>query len=252
MVSNLSTIGFEFEDDAEFGAVMERLTENSQPRGGAGGNVYSVWRSDDGIEIWFHHDAAGHEITGLTPFYDGKSLVRLKVTERVKRPFDSDFEGALMAWVAPGDSDVGVHPIVFDAVDHLNLLDREIPGTWNARLTGFAHQLKAFPTAEAYNAEQTSEPKFAAQSFVPVGMFASAAVEGDEESIPSSQALLTGRVAEHKLLKNELTGQSFHWLLVDSLEAAFDVVADPNAVEGEITVGGTVEVSCSFFGRALD
>jgi hypothetical protein len=36
---------------------------------------------------------------------------------------------------------------------------------------------------------------------------------------------------------------------VESLEATFDILADPDVVVGEIVQGGTVEVACLLFGR---
>jgi hypothetical protein len=43
-----------------------------------------------------------------------------------------------------------------------------------------------------------------------------------------------------------------HWLLVESLEATFDIVADPEVVLGEITAGGTIEAAVMMFGRLLE
>ena len=54
-----------------------------------------------------------------------------------------------------------------------------------------------------------------------------------------------------RLLVNEATAQNFHWLLVESLEASYDIVADPSVVSGEITQGGTIECACWMFGRIL-
>jgi hypothetical protein len=252
MASNLSTIGFAFGDDSEFNTAMTRLAGQTSRRHGTEGDGYTVWRSATGAELWFHLNAETHEITGLTPFFEGESDVSLKVIERVTRPRDTSFDGALMAWVAPDEDGVGVYPLVFDAVDFLALSGRKLPAVWRARLAGFADQVRAFPSAEDYEAGQTSEPRFAAQSFIPVGMFAVAATELESPAVPSSTALLTGRVAEHRLLTNEITGQRFHWVFVESLETAYDIVADPGVIDGTVVKGGTVEVSCWLFGRVLD
>lgn len=251
MASNLSTIGFAFGDDHAFNAAMSRLAGQTCRRHGSEGDGYTVWRSATRAELWFHFNSKTREISGLTPFYEGDSEVSLKVTERLTRPRDTAFDGALMAWVSPDEDGVGVYPLVFDAVDFLTLSQRSLPAVLRARICGFADQVRAFPSAEDYEASQTSEPKFAAQSFIPIGMFASAASERDTPDVPSSTALLAGRVAEHRLHTNEITGQRFHWVYIESLETAYDVVADPSVVDGRIVKGGTVEVSCSLFGRIL-
>ena len=46
--------------------------------------------------------------------------------------------------------------------------------------------------------------------------------------------------------------RTFHWLLVESLAATFDIVADPDVVEGDIVEGGTVEVGCVLIGRLIE
>jgi len=48
-----------------------------------------------------------------------------------------------------------------------------------------------------------------------------------------------------------VTGHSFHWLLVETLEATVDILADPEIVAGDVTKGGTVEVACLLFGRLV-
>jgi hypothetical protein len=249
MVSNLSTIGLAFADDVAFNASMTRLAAKAQRRVKTCAGDYAVWRSETGAEVWFHHRTGGG-IAGLTPFFDGQSRMTVKVTERFKRPDDSPFEGALMAWMAPGDDGAGIYPLVFDAVDFAAISGRSLPCILEARIAGFAHQLRAFPSADAYDRSQTCEPKFAAQSFVPIGMFATAVAEGGGP--PSSAALLAGRVGTHRRLTSDVTGQTFHWLLVESLGASFDIVADPEVVEGDIRDGATVEVCCWLFGRVLD
>ena len=80
---------------------------------------------------------------------------------------------------------------------------------------------------------------------------AEGASDGDEASAPSSMALLTGRVVAHRVLTNEETGDTFHWLLVKSLEASYDIVADPAVVKGPLGVDAVVRIGGAFFGRIL-
>lgn len=251
MVSNLSTIGLAFADDGVFNAAMGRLAAGAERRVTTPVGDYAVWRSSSAAELWFHMTPGNPEPIGLTPFFDGRSKAIVRATERIKRPEDSPFEGALLAWMAPGADGAGAYPFVFDAVDFAALAGHALPADLTVRIAGFAHQVRAFPTPGAYEATQTSDPKFAAQSFLPIGMFAAAAPDAGAAQSPASTALLTGRVAAHRRLTNEETGQAFHWLLVDSFESSFDIVADPEAVEGEIVENGVVEVSCWLFGRTL-
>lgn len=249
MASNLSSIGFAYDDDETFTADMTKLAE--QAAAGGSGKAYAVWHSPNGAELWFHVKADGSQIVGLTPFFDGTSKVSIRVQAIFQRPGDSDFEGAVTAWVAPGDDEQGTYPIVFDAPDYLAIPRSPEPFVGNARIVGFAHQLRAFPNAEAYSEAQPDDLKFAPQAFIPIGMFATEGEDGDDAPPPSSSAMVTGTVSAHKVLSNDITGQTFHALAVETLEATIDIVADPAIMEGTISKGCTVEVSCTLFGRLL-
>ncbi|MGQ0671648.1 MAG: hypothetical protein ACT4N2_02040 [Hyphomicrobium sp.] len=256
MVSNLSTIGFDFAADEDFVATMVRLAGEARQRLSVPGGDYAIWRSRTGAEIWFQlaPSVAGGdiEIVGLTPFFEGMSEVDLGITGVVHRAEDTPLDGAFTAWVAPDDAGGGSYPIVFDAVDFGAHRDGPLPVVRRARLVAFARDLIAFPSAQSYAAGGTGGEMFSPRSFVPVGLAAGAFDEGGEPSQPSADARLTGEVIEHRPLINEVTGRSFHWMLVRSADAVFDVVADPEIIEGQIVAGGTVDVGCAIFGRLLD
>ena len=90
VASTLSSIGFVFEDGADFSAAMIRLAGEARERLAVAGGEYAVWRSRTGAEIWFQFapgvDGADDEIIGLTPFYEGLSEIPVKVTAIVRRP----------------------------------------------------------------------------------------------------------------------------------------------------------------------
>ncbi len=280
MASNLSTIGFTFADEATFNDAMIRLAGEADTRLGTPTGDYAIWRSRSGAEIWFHLEADGPptaagrngsgsangaasngSIVGLTPFFEGENETELMLTDFWQRPEDNPFEGTITGWTGRGGNEPDSYPILFDAVDFAARLDLELPMKRKVRLVAFAREIAAFDSEDSYYAAKAEGPTFAGQAFVPIGMFAAAEkgaggiVEAggmEAASEPSSQCLMTGRVAATRRLVNEATGQSFHWLGIDSLDATFDVVADPDVITGEIVVGGTVEVHALMFGRILD
>lgn len=264
MVSNLSTIGFAFDDNDAFSDTMIRLANAAAERIPCAGGEYAIWRSPTGAEIWFHlspsaEDSGASQIIGLTPFFEGKSSVIMKITTAYTRPEDNALEGAFHAWVAPEaveyDADAsGAYPLVFDAVDFAAHATRDLPETWTVRVAVFARELKAYADSAAYLAVADRRPPLADRAFIPMGLFAIAANENAAagDGAPSSTAIFTGCVKQHETLVNEETERPFHWLLVESLEATYDVLADPEAVTGEIVEGGTVEIAGLVFGRTLD
>lgn len=258
MVSNLSTIGFEFADDAGFQAAMQRLAADAFERLACDVGDYAIWRSRTGAEIWFHitgersgdgtlDDSA---VIGLTPFFEGLSDVPVEIVETVIRPTDNDFEGAFLAWVAPDEAvGLGAHQIVFDAVDFAAHCDRPMPFLARAKLVGFARAIRAIDPERGGSAARTAS---SARGFMPLGLFGNRDPLGDAPlAPPSSNAMVTGRIAEHSRLENEETGAVFHWLLVRTADAAFDIVADDELVVGTFAPGAIVEIDCLFFGRIL-
>lgn len=261
MASNMSTLGFDYEEQAEFADAMSKLANETVERLSSSRGEYAIWRSRTGAELWFHLSAededGAREILGLTPYFEGRSDNQMSLTHAIRRPDDNPLEGAFYGWMNPdAETGEGSYPVVFDAVDFAAQGDREPPLLVGVRMTGFAREVQGYPTAEAYTAaaaEGGQRLELAPQAFIPTGLFAAASEAGDGEASapPSSNAVFTGRVAAHELLTNEETGQRFHWLLVESLDARFDVVADPAVVAGDIAVGGTVECACWMIGRIL-
>lgn len=269
MASNLSSIGFRFANDEEFADTMGALAGEAQDRISCEPGDYVVWRSSSGSEIWFHLPLFGNEdvaadLVGLSPFFAGDSDVTLKITARASRPDDNEFEGSFTAWVAPDeDSGEGSYPLVLDAVDFAAHLARELPLVCHAKITAFAREVRVFPDDAAYLARQESNEQqapLAPKSFIPVGLFAQSArstSDNDGDDSPqepaSPAALFTGRVLKHLELTNGRQQTPFHWLVVESLDATYDVVADPEVISGSmLREGATVEVSGMLFGRLLD
>lgn len=265
MASNLETIGLGVSDRESFEKLVTGLAEAARQGLATPVGDYAVWRSRSGAEVWLHlappeNDGPDtvREIQGLTPFFDGTSDVPLTVTGRVNRPEDNAFEGAYHAWVGggetdgPADADTGDYPLVFDAVDFAAFSTQNLPATCHARICGFCRELRAYPDESSFAAGQTGGPSFAPQSFFPVGLFAEAAAnDAGEAAPPSSNALINGVIKGHRELTNEYTGQNFHWLEVESLSAAYDIVAAPAVIKGEVVEGGIVQASCWLFGRIL-
>jgi hypothetical protein len=258
MVSNLSSIGFVFADDVAFQATMQRLTTQSYERLACAEGDYGIWRSRTSAEVWFHITGdrssdgtlVDRDVVGLTPFFEGLSDVALEVVETVLRPGDNLFEGSFLAWVNPhDDSGLGAHQIVFDAVDFAAHCDRPLPFLARARLTGFARTIEI---VDASDVAGNSRARSAARAFIPLGLFPARDPHNDDlPPVPSSNAALTGRVIDCSQLTNEESGVPFHWLLVETGDATFDVVADPELVPAGLATGMTVHIGCLFFGRMI-
>ncbi|MCB1521437.1 MAG: hypothetical protein KDJ37_12795 [Hyphomicrobiaceae bacterium] len=282
MASNLSSIGFSFDDEDAFRETLTDLANTARDRLTGDTGEYAIWRSRSGAEIWFHLGAEDHPgaspgervILGLTPFYEGQSAIPLCVTEAIRRPDDNPLEGMLHGWVSPdaavmsadhrpaGDENLddiglGSYPIVFDAVDFAAHAERELPAVWTCRIAAFCREIVVHTQGE-FSSQISPGLPLAAQALIPIGLISDEDDEDDEEDaaprggVAMPTVLLTGIVRAHRRLDNEITGRAYYWLSVESLEATFDVIADPDIVTGEITDGATVEAVAWLFGRVLD
>jgi len=262
MASNLSTIGFDDSNPDELEELLLRLAQEGRARVATPHGDYAIWRSRTGAEVWFHlapvendTGAVEREIIGLTPFFEGTSNVSINVTEIVKRSDDTMMEGAFHAWVAPDDEGEGAYPLVFDAVDFAAMSHRSLPERWRARICGFAREVSAFADEPSFLSWQDEEPRMAPRSFIPVGLFAAcendAMEERSTEPVPTSHALIVGKVLAFEKLENEESSKPLYWMSLESLAATYDVVASPDVVEGEIVIGGIVQAGCWLFGRAI-
>lgn len=250
LVSNLSSIGFEFANDADFQQVMQRLATDAFQRLACDVGDYAIWRSRTSAEVWFHitgeRNAAGvladRDVIGLTPFFEGLSDVPVEIVETVVRPGDNDFEGGFLAWVNPDEqTGLGMYQIVFDAVDFAAQCGRPLPMVTRVKLTGFARQIKVLGELDQ------SRGLARTHGVMALGLFSAR----EHDAAPSSHALLAGRVVDHSQPVNEESGQRFHWLLVETAGATFDVVADPSLVPTDLGPGCMVEIGCWLFGRLL-
>jgi hypothetical protein len=258
MASNLSTIGFAFANEDEFRKSMIECAANASANLNCAGGTYGIWQSRSGAEIWFHlgKTADGEvEIFGLTPFFSGASDVTVEIIGPIHRASDNDFEGAFHAWVTTDAGGEKLYPLIFDAIDFAAHKDATWPSLARARLCGFARELVAFADEAAYHAARSDndDPQLSSKAFIPIGLFA-AEQNGEAgtsavATTPASTALLTGRIAEFRELKNEATERPFLWMLVETLDATLDIVADPDIVSGSIVEGGTIETTVLLFGR---
>lgn len=263
MASNLSTIGFAFADPEAFRDTMMKCASESTLQLACSAGTYGIWCSRSGAQIWFHLGKAENgatEIFGLTPFFEGESEVLLNITSSVSREGDNAFEGAMHGWVSPDGTGDGSYPILFDAIDFAAHIGAKWPAQRLVRITAFARELEAFASDEAYYAARgdggDDVPQLSAHAYIPVGLF-EASTDGEPSALPTaaspqSSAVLTGKILEHRTFKNEVSGQDFIWMLVESLEATFDIVADPAVVTGTVKQGGTIEAAVIMFGRLLD
>lgn len=247
MPSHFSTIGFPDTSDDHFTDCIERAIDQATPLEVDRG-VYLRWASDAGAQLWVQIDADG-TLVGAHPHFDGASTMTVGLVEPVERPRDTVLDGAYSAWAdpPPNDLEAGAYPFVF-ALPDFYASPVSLPCRATAQIAAFAHEIELYEDEEQYLDSQEDEVKFAAQSFIPSGLFD---LEAEEERPPEAKAILTGRIRECDSRRNECGDRPFWWMQVDSLGGTFDVVVDPVLMTETPQVGGVVSGAFWLSGRLV-
>lgn len=243
MASHLSSIGFDVRDEEGWRDLIMAAASQGAVIPTRGGR-YVMWEPGVGAQLWVAIEESG-AVRGMNPHFAGPSGAVVGLTERVDRSADGPFDGAFVAWVGATAEDPaqGEFPLVFDMPDARQTDALALPQLATVTLAAFAHEIKLYPT-EADLRPAANNP-FAAQSFVPMGMFVPG---GEAIEPPQATALMYARVVDANLRTNPATGRSFHHLSVRTAsDLALDVVADPSLTDSRPEpgwiVGGTFWLS---------
>jgi hypothetical protein len=248
MPSHFSTIGFDLRDQEDFVALANRVGSAAETIACANGR-YLCWNRGRGEELWLQVD---HEDTliGMNPHFSGKASLRVGLQSRVHRDADTSLDGAFHGWADPQDasSDSGVCPLVFDAPDASVHGKLRLPSIVTVQIAAFAHEISIHASLADYEASREArELKFASRSFITSGLFSP---DGTSTEPPQAHAIFTGHVLESATRSNALTGNAFHWALVETLGGSYDVVIDPH-LSPLPRPGGVLSGSFWLSGRVL-
>ena len=241
-----SSIGFPLQTGIAILELAARAAKNGVPIE-AGRGTYIRWSAGVGAELWAQTDRDGN-LMGLNPHFSGDAKLRVRLEDRILYPGAPVLDGAFYGWANPDGAraEGGDCPLVFDTPDYELHRLLELPVVMDVQLSAFARELHAFRDEAEFYASKWGE-SFAAESFVPSGLFEAA--EGGDP--PQPYAIFTGYVVGTSLLTNPVTGAAFYWARVSTLGGEVDVVADPEVLEGTLVEGGVV---CGWFwlsGRLL-
>ena len=243
-MSNLSDIGFPVQSEQDVNVLITetiKLVESIKcPQG-----FYLRFADTSGAEIYLQGNNE-QELIGFNPHFAGKSRRKVGLTQAIERD-SSQLDGGFHAWANPPSSQQdgeisGEYPFVFDAPDfRLNEI-ASFPQVCEVQLTAFAsNDFQMFADEQEYDQSQTDETKYAAKFFVSVGLFAHDKTdESFNWSVVRPVGKFAGEIKEFESKTNELSGEQFYWLLVETLGGEVDVVADVKLIAGEPKIGGIV------------
>ncbi len=245
MPSHLSSLGFRLElDVADQQRLVEAAITGEQLRVRDG--TYVRWSPGDGVELWLQ--IVDRQLVGFAPHFRGEARMRVALTDRISRPEESLLDGAFHGWADPADgtTESGRFPFVFDAPDPGRFTAVQLPSVAEVQIAAFAHELIAYDSDEAFYAAQEQEVKLAADAFVQTGLLPT---PEPEPGPPEAVAHFAGLVLAAARLRNGYSGGEFLHARVRILGGEVDVVADPDAVDGDLRKGALVRGTYWLSGR---
>ncbi len=249
-MSDLSNIGFNIDTEEEFVTLIEKSFETASQIEVPWG-FYIHFVDSSGAELWTQLNLDG-EFIGFHPHFHGMSRRVVAITRQIEGE-DSELDGMFHAWANPAEltePESGDYPFVFNVPDMKVLDEMDYPQNVEIQLTAFASDLEFYPNEDDYYGSQDEELQFAVESFMPIGLFDED--EDENEEAPEPFAVFSGVVKQSEVRTNEMTGEEFYWMLVDTLGGEVDVVASTDLCESLPNPLSIIQGQFWLSGRILD
>ncbi len=249
MATHFSTLGFHLHSPDDFPALAKQVAESSEILRCPGG-CYLRWVGGSGAELWVQLDENGRFLD-IQPHFAALATMRVGVTKRLSRPTDTPLDGAWQGWADPLDDENpsnGRFEVTFEAPDFGLHHELELPVVVSVQVAAFAHQVTLFETEEEFRNSPKVGGRLEPQSFIPA---AQRVRERGETEPLRAEALVCGHILKAQQLRNDLTGQPYYWLLLETDGGRIDLLIDPELLPCEPPIGGIVMTVCWLSGRIL-
>ena len=134
--------------------------------------------------------------------------------------------------------------MVFDAPDFPDVKDAFLTAKHEVELAGFAVEFNVYATEEAFREGQPDLKPLGIPAFLPAGMVAQ--TEGEQ---PTAHALMVGRALESERVTNQLTGQEFIRIRIETPAGPIDLIVDPGLLEDLPENGHIIQAGAWLSGR---
>jgi hypothetical protein len=242
-VSHFTDIGFALDtaDEAGFGKAMLALMSNCavQPLDEQDGICLIKDASGAELRIGVKRSSDGQwEIQTANPAFAGEGHAEVEISSDVSDPDYKLFEASISAHFAGQEV-----PIVFELADPRAAPAFKAGAKVVVDIAAFSYAPEVFTDEAAYyKAQQKEKVPFAANHFVPSGMFLESAggAMPDGSKRPTPYADFAGKVLKAEMRSNAL-GTRFWWAEVSTFGGAvFDVVMDPASIKTDPKPGAIV------------
>ncbi len=245
-MSHFSDIGFSGITREQFAELNKEICEAGEQFNTAVGDYY-VLKIEPRIEFWVCIPNDKSKEPGCNPYFNGVTENIVRISDVIPSDY-SDMENAYSVWINEGNvNDTQEYPFIFDS-PNFSINDSLIGKEALAQVTAFAEsELSLYEDEAEFTAEQKKKGHdfFGTHTFVPSGQFVQ---EGQKQV---ARAMFAGEVKRVEILKNSRTGYEFYWLVVNSLDADYDIVVDPKMTNKIIEIGNIIFGSFWLSGKII-
>ena len=234
---------------------------------------YRIWRSPAGAEVWLHYpkrrvrrqpapwsgersdsqpdfDPIG-DLMGMSVVHAGVSDMRMRLARAVKVSARNPLDGVCIASLAsrrPTDKAIG---FTFELLGFA--AEPTTAGTAaRVQVTGLAQRVWSYPSEAAYLGSTPADRL--------IGKGAMANIEADEladvaliyRPKPGTLWLITGEIRRSVRLINPVTLAPYYWVQLATDRGDVDLVANPDVIDGDISVGHVLQAVVAMTGRIVE
>jgi len=247
--SHFACIGFPVREMAEYERLKEQAVAHGVRTPLPGGGAIVRWEIGGGPEVWTMVDADG-AVVDATPFHRAPTL-RVALTA-VGEDAEEENQGWVEGWVEPVEADEpisGAFPLRLDVVNYA--LAREALRTGAVlpmEICAIASEAALSPDPPAYERTRASQYQPPLRSVVSSAHFGADLPEIE----PEATALITGIVAEARLLTNQITEAPYWLLTVDCGKVSLPILVDRETLPTDPQRGNVLSASCWTLAKVLD
>ena len=262
MSSHFSCIGFPVDDMDAYWTLARRAAAEGIRFPVPDGGALVRWaptltppspagRGKGGPEIWAQVNQTG-EVTGATPFFatgEPHTLAITGIGEDPEEPLDGWIDG----WLEPSEPDEpysGAFPMRVGLVDFALARSRitTFPTTRRVEIAALTHEAELYENEAAYRTApgEIYRP--------PLESFASTAHAGIDDAVEFAEAtaLVSGRVAQARLVINPVSEAPYWWMQVSLRSVTLHVFADRETLGKEPRTGNILGASFWLIGRTAE
>ena len=274
MCTRLHAIGFPCEmNDAAAQFIIE-TAENPRHRSQHGAGDYRIWRARTGAEVWLHYpkkrplrrgrslrrDATGPtadaefdalgDLMGLSVFHSGSSAVAMRIVRALASSDSNPLDGVCIATLASaraGEKKIAFTFELLEFAGHRHHTDVDA----TVQITGLAQKAWGFANEQAYLGATPANRLIGTGAIVGVEPEDVRDVGLIYRPKPATLWLMTGEVRRATRLINPITSQPYYLVSLATDRGTFDIVANSDVIEGDVSVGHTMQTVACLAGRIL-